>query len=124
MKRWTEKKLNAKVIVLYILSLITAFYTILTMYNSYTYISDLVNNKGLIISEELISVISYCMNMSMPYIFYTIAIWGIGYIIYRLDNLKTENEEDKIQISDIENCINLEDEDELDSFIDELKNNN
>ena len=64
------------------------------------------------------------MNMSMPYIFYTIAIWGIGYIIYRLDNLKTENEEDKIQISDIENCINLEDEDELDSFIDELKNNN
>ena len=120
MRKYSKQNKNFIVIVLYVISSITAIYTLFSIYNSYIYISGLVNNNGLVISEQLMSVISYYINASMPYVFYTIAIWGIGYIIYKLDNLKMyeTNSED----NQVEKDINIEGaEEDLDSFINELK---
>lgn len=120
MRKYSKQNKNFIVVVLYVISSITAIYTLFSIYNSYIYISGLVNNNGLVISEQLMSVISYYINASMPYVFYTIAIWGIGYIIYKLDNLKMyeTNSED----NQVEKDINIEGaEEDLDSFINELK---
>lgn len=120
MRKYSKQNKNFIVVVLYVISSITAIYTLFSIYNSYIYISGLVNNNGLVISEQLMSVVSYYINASMPYVFYTIAIWGIGYIIYKLDNLKMyeTNSED----NQVEKDINIEGaEEDLDSFINELK---
>lgn len=120
MRKYSKQNKNFIVVVLYVISSITAIYTLFSIYNSYIYISGLVNNNGLVISEQLMSVISYYINASMPYVFYTIAILGIGYIIYKLDNLKMyeTNSED----NQVEKDINIEGaEEDLDSFINELK---
>lgn len=125
MRKDSKQNKNFIVISLYVISFITAIYTLFTIYNSYTYISGLVNKNGLVISDQLISVITYYINTSMPYAFYAISIWGIGYIIYKLDNLEVykKNDESKLDKDKlIENGINLEDaEKELDDFIDTLK---
>ncbi|WP_195237022.1 MULTISPECIES: hypothetical protein [unclassified Romboutsia] len=123
MRKYSKQNKNFIVVVLYVISSITAIYTLFSIYNSYIYISGLVNNNGLVISEQLMSVVSYYINASMPYVFYTIAIWGIGYIIYKLDNLKMyeTNSED----NQVEKDINIEGgEEDLDSFINELKSDN
>ncbi|MBC6003002.1 hypothetical protein H8891_04230 [Paeniclostridium sp. NSJ-45] len=120
MRKYSKQNKNFIVVVLYVISSITAIYTLFSIYNSYIYISGLVNNKGLVISEQLMSVISYYINASMPYVFYTIAIWGIGYIIYKLDNLKMyeANSED----NQVEKYIDMEKaEQDLDSFVSTLK---
>lgn len=124
-----NSKENKSVIVkaLYVVASIIGIYTLFSIYNSYTYISGLVNKNGLVISEQLMSVISYYINASMPYAFYAIAIWGISYIIHKLDNLKVyetnseyESTEDKLTEADIK----IEEaEKDLDSFVDELKGN-
>ncbi|CEQ20875.1 Uncharacterised protein [[Clostridium] sordellii] len=122
MKKYCKQNKNFIVIVLYVISSILALCTLLTIYNSYTYISGLVNNKALVISEQLINVISYYMNASMPYVFYTVAVFGIGYIIYKLDNLKIY--ETNIEDKPIENVINVEEaEQDLDYFVNTLKSN-
>ncbi|GAA0103924.1 hypothetical protein UT300013_05460 [Paraclostridium sordellii] len=122
MKKYCKQNKNFIVIVLYVISSIMALCTLLTIYNSYTYISGLVKNKALVISEQLINVISYYMNASMPYVFYTVAVFGIGYIIYKLDNLKIY--ETNIEDKPLENVINVEEaEQDLDYFVNTLKSN-
>lgn len=115
MKKDLKKSKGPIVLGLYSLSAIIGVYTLITIYNSYTYISELVAKKGLVISDQLLSVITYYVNASIPYAFYAIAIWGIGYIIYNLDNLKSydTNSEDKVirEYFDME-----EDEEDLDSL--------
>lgn len=110
---------NIKCIILYSIGFVTALFTLLTIYNSYTYISDLVENKGLVINEQLINVIMYYMNASMPYVFYTIVIWSIGYIIYRLDklNISEVSDGDKVILSNSD----LEKEKSLDDLISTLR---
>lgn len=92
-----KKSKNKISIVLYVVSILVGIYTIFTVYNSYTYISSLVAS-GLVISEELSNVISYYVQASSPYLFYTIVIWAIGYIINKLDTIsyeiKTANSKD------------------------------
>ncbi|MDU4935856.1 MAG: hypothetical protein E6X43_11140 [Peptostreptococcaceae bacterium] len=120
MRKHRKQNKNFIVAALYVISFITALYTSVTIYNSYIYISGLVNNKGLVISKQLMDVVSYYINASSPYAFYTIAIWGIGYIIYKLDNLKIyeKNSED----NQVEKDITIEKaEQDLDSLINELK---
>lgn len=112
-----KKGKNKISIVLYVVSVIVGIYTLFTVYTSYTYISGLVAN-GLVISDELSNVISYYVQASSPYLFYTIVIWAIGYIINKLDTISyeiktsnnTEIEEDFIITEEvaIENIDNEE----------------
>lgn len=96
-----KKSKSPIVIALYVLAAIFAIYTVISMYNSYSYITTLVA-QGLVISEELLNVISYFVENSAPYIFYAVATWAIGYIIskvnYISNNIKVETEE---QVEDI-----------------------
>lgn len=128
MSKNSKENKSGIVKVLYVVASIIGIYTLVSIYNSYTYISGLVNNNGLVISEQLMSVISYYINASIPYGFYAIAIWGIGYIIHKLDNLKmyvTNSEDESIEEekSTEEHIIMEEDEKDLDSFVDKLKAN-
>ena len=112
-----KKGKNKISIVLYVVSVLVGIYTLFTVYTSYTYISGLVAN-GLVISDELSNVISYYVQASSPYLFYTIVIWAIGYIINKLDTISyeiktsnnTEIEEDFIITEEvaIENIDNEE----------------
>ena len=80
------KKSNKKpaVLVLYAIAILLGIYTIVTMYSSYTYISGLVS-QGLVISDELLNIVTYFVGNSVPYLFYAIVIWAIGYFINKLD---------------------------------------
>lgn len=113
------KKSNI-VISLYCLASFIGVYTLITVYNSYTYISELVSKKGLLISEQLLNVITYYLNASLPYLFYAIAIWGIGYIIDKINCFnKKEEQSDKVSQEDYID-INKEEED-LDSFFNSIR---
>ena len=84
MNNSNKKNRNPISIALYIVSALFGIYTILTMYNSYSYITTL-TAQGLVISEELLNVISYFIENSAPYIFYAIATWAMGYSINKLN---------------------------------------
>lgn len=100
MNNSNKKIRNPISIVLYVVSALFGIYTILTMYNSYSYITTL-TAQGLVISEELLNVISYFVENSAPYIFYAIATWAIGYSINKLNfianNIVIENNVDSIE---------------------------
>ena len=100
MNNSNKKIRNPISIVLYVVSALFGIYTILTMYNSYSYITTL-TAQGLVISEELLNVISYFIENSAPYIFYAIATWAMGYSINKLNfianNIVTENNVDSIE---------------------------
>ena len=97
MKNSNKKSKNPVAIIMYVLSILLGVYTIFTIYNSYTYISSLVA-QGLVISDELQSVISYCVGASIPYLFYAVSFWAIGYFInkinYIISEIKNHNSED------------------------------
>lgn len=120
MKKCYMRKKSPIVISLYCLASVIGVYTLITVYNSYTYIYQLVFQKGLVISEQLLNVITYYMNASLPYLFYTISIWEIGYIIDKINCLNKDKERsDKVSQNDYID-INREEED-LDSFFNEIK---
>lgn len=100
MNNSNKKIKNPISIALYIVSALFGIYTILTMYNSYSYITTL-TAQGLVISEELLNVISYFIENSAPYIFYAIATWAMGYSINKLNfianNIVIENNVDSIE---------------------------
>ena len=100
MNNSNKKIRNPISIVLYVVSALFGIYTILTMYNSYSYITTL-TAQGLVISEELLNVISYFIENSAPYIFYAIATWAIGYSINKLNfianNIVIQNNIDSIE---------------------------
>ena len=89
MKNSNKKSKNPVAIIMYVLSILLGAYTIFTMYNSYTYISSLVA-QGLVISDELQSVISYCVGASIPYLFYAVSFWAIGYFINKINYIISE----------------------------------
>lgn len=119
MKKCYMQKKSPIVILLYCLASVIGVYTLITVYNSYTYISQLVSQKGLVISEQLLNVITYYMNASLPYLFYTISIWGIGYIIDKINCFNKDKEHsDKVSQNDY---IDINREEDLDSFFNEIK---
>ena len=122
MKIKYKTKKKPIVLALYFLSIVIGIYTLFTIYSSYTYISMLVSKKGLVISEQLGSVVSYYMNASIPYLFYTISIWGIGYFINNLNILIKNNEPNNYSLKS-DNIDIGKGEDDLDSFVEELRNN-
>lgn len=120
MQKNNFKKRESIVIALYCVSVIISVYILVTIYNSYTYISELVYKNNLVVKDQLLNVISYYVNASMPYIFYALVIWGIAYIINKLNYLNNRDIDDDIKISN----KSLENEEkELDLFVNELNQN-
>ena len=113
------KDINLISKVLYVISIIILVYTLLTIYNSHVYISSLVASNRIVVSESILMVITYYINSSLPYAFYSIATFSMGYIINEL-NVKREVEKDiKTDLEDF-NKLN-EDDNELEELIEYLK---
>ena len=89
MKKFNNKIKNPLSMLMYIIAIFLGLYTIFTMYNSYAYISNLVD-QGFVITDDIKSVVTYCVGASVPYLFYTIAILSIGYIINKLNYIINE----------------------------------
>ena len=123
MNNSNKKIRNPISIVLYVVSALFGIYTILTMYNSYSYITTL-TAQGLVISEELLNVISYFVENSAPYIFYAIATWAIGYSINKLNfianNIVIENNVDSIEDIVIEESSEVMPEEEVQTIEEEI----
>lgn len=96
------KKINKKQIlpiVLYVFAILIAVYSIFTIYTTHTYISSLVETGSVVIKDQLVDVISYYVSASMPYVFYAVVVWAIGYIISKLNylgNSISHNKEEKV----------------------------
>ena len=97
------KKINKKAILpilLYVVAAIIAIYSIFTIYTSYTYIFSLATAGSIVIKDQLADVISYYVSASIPYVFYAIVVWAIGYIINKLNSLSPSiinKEENKLE---------------------------
>ena len=116
-KHFKDANLISKV--LYVISIIILVYTLLTIYNSHVYISSLVASNRIVVSKSILMVITYYINSSLPYAFYSIATFSMGYIISGL-NVKKEVKKD-IK-SDLEDFDKLnKDDNELEELIEYLK---
>ncbi|GAA0237309.1 hypothetical protein [Metaclostridioides mangenotii] len=89
MRKDNKKRKNPVVLALYTISILLGIYTIFTIYCSYTYISSL-GSQGLVIKDELQSVINYFGTASVPFLFYSIATFAIGYIIDKLNYITND----------------------------------
>lgn len=111
-----KKNRKPAVIVLNVVAIIFAIYSLVKAYMSYTYISSLVA-QGLVVSQELLNVVDYYVTNSSPYVFYALAIWGIGQVIKKLDNLSNSaqtTEEEKVEeVSLIESEVVASEEPEV-----------
>lgn len=113
------KDINLISKVLYVISIIILVYTLLTIYNSHLYILSLVASGKIVVSKSILVVITYYINSSLPYAFYSIATFSMGYIISGL-NVKKEVKKD-IK-SDLEDFDKLnKDDNELEELIEYLK---
>lgn len=113
------KDINLISKVLYVISIIILAYTLLTIYNSHVYILSLVASSRIVVSKNILTVTTYYINSSLPYAFYSIATFSMGYIINEL-NVKKEVEKDiKNDLEDF-NKLN-EDDNELEELIEYLK---
>ena len=91
------KDINLISKVLYVISIIILVYTLLTIYNSHVYISSLVASNRIVVSESILMVITYYINSSLPYAFYSIATFSMGYIISGL-NVKKEVKKENLKL--------------------------
>ena len=114
-KHFKDANLISKV--LYVISIIILAYTLLTIYNSHVYILSLVASGKIVVSKSILVVITYYINSSLPYAFYSIATFSMGYIINEL-NVKREVDI-KTDLEDF-NKLN-EDDNELEELIEYLK---
>lgn len=110
MRKGNKKGKNSIVLAMYAISILVGIYTIFTVHNSYTYISSLVD-QGLVIRDELVNVIVYYADASLPYLFYTLAIWSIGYIINKLNLISSEIKRNSYE--EIEEEIIIESKEEI-----------
>ena len=116
------KDINLISKVLYVISIIILVYTLLTIYNSHVYISSLVASNRIVVSESILMVITYYINSSLPYAFYSIATFSMGYIISGLNVKKEVKKDIKSDLEDIDKLNkDLEDFDKLNKDDNELE---
>ena len=96
--------------------------TLLTIYNSHVYISSLVASNRIVVSESILMVITYYINSSLPYAFYSIATFSMGYIISGLNVKKEVKKDIKSDLEDFDKLNkDLEDFDKLNKDDNELE---
>lgn len=84
MKSSDIKKSPKFTVVLYICATLMAISTIFIIYKSNVYISDLVK-EGFDPKKEIVEVINYYLVTVTPFVFYTIALITLGYIVKKID---------------------------------------
>ncbi|KKY01468.1 hypothetical protein VN21_08555 [Paraclostridium benzoelyticum] len=118
MKSSDIKKVPKLTVILYICAILMALSTIFIIYKSNVYISDLVK-EGFDPKKELVEVINYYLVTVTPFVFYTISLITLGYIvkkIYYITEVKEEIKEKSIYLERVpENK-----DDEIDDFFSDI----
>lgn len=83
MKSSDIKKVPKLTVILYICAILMALSTIFIIYKSNVYISDLVK-EGFDPKKELAEVINYYLVTVTPFVFYTISLITLGYIVKKI----------------------------------------
>lgn len=104
--------------ILYGCATIMAICTIFTIYKSNTYISSLVS-QGFDPTREILDVINYYLSTVMPFIFYTIALFSLGYISKQLDNM-IKNQELSTSNNQWSDKVSAYEDDEIDDLFSNL----
>lgn len=94
MKSSDMKKAPKLTVILYICATLMALSTIFIIYKSNVYISDLVK-EGFDPKKELVEVINYYVVTVIPFVFYTISLITLGYIVKKIDYITKGKEEIK-----------------------------
>ena len=119
MKKTKSKKVSKASVTLYALAVVMLGITIYCAYTCYAYVASIVE-QGFVISENLTDTINYYLSTLTPYVFYTVCLVAIGYMIQqikKISSLQTVNaEERRLEVEEID------DEDEsYDTLINALK---
>ncbi|MGL5346283.1 MAG: hypothetical protein ACRDA3_02945 [Peptostreptococcaceae bacterium] len=112
------KKVPKITIVLYICGALMTLCAMFMIYRSNTYISGLVA-QGFDASKERGEVINYYLATVTPYIFYTIALFSLGYIVQRICYL-IKGQETRIETMDCVEVKTKNEDDEIDEFFDNI----
>lgn len=84
MKNIDVKKMPKMSILLYSCSILMALCILFVIYKSNTYISGLVE-QGFDPKKEIVEVINYYLGAITPFVFYTISLTALGYIVQKID---------------------------------------
>jgi len=119
MKRTKSKKVSKVAVILYALATVMLGITIYYAYTCYAYVASIVE-QGFVISENLTDTINYYLSTLTPYVFYTICLVAIGYILQQMKkilSLQTVNaEEAEAEVEEI-----VDEDESYDTLINELK---
>ncbi|GIM31553.1 hypothetical protein [Paraclostridium bifermentans] len=114
MKSSDIKKVPKLTVILYICAILMALSTIFIIYKSNVYISDLVK-EGFDPKKELVEVINYYLVTVTPFVFYTISLITLGYIVKKIYYITEVKEEIKEKSVYLERAPENKD-DEIDEF--------
>ena len=88
---------------------------LLNLYNIHQYINSLVQAKQLVIAQQLVKVIIAYLEVTLPYAFYTMSLFGFGYFITYFNKPKNFFVEKQEPIQKISHPI--EDDEDIDAFL-------
>ena len=103
MKKTKSKKVSKAAVTLYAIATVMLGITIYYAYSCYAYVTSIAE-QGFVISENLTDTINYYLSTLTPYVFYTICLVAIGYILQQVKkilSLQSVNVEEEIN-KDIE----------------------
>lgn len=89
---------------------------LLNLYNIHQYINSLVQAKQLVIAQQLVKVIIAYLEVTLPYAFYTMSLFGFGYFITHFKKPKGFSVEKHEPIEKASPPIEEDDED-IDAFL-------
>lgn len=118
MKPVDIKKVSKITIILYSCATIMAICTMLIIYKSNTYISNLVA-QGFDPKNEILEVINYYLITVTPFIFYTVSLFSLGYIVKKIDNIM-KNQEISIVNNEYLNIESENEDDEIDDLFSDI----
>ena len=95
MKSGDVKKAPKITIILYSCAILMSLCTMFMIYKSNAYISGLVE-QGFDPSKETVEVVNYYLSTVIPFVFYTISSFSLGYIIKKV-NYIIKNQETRIE---------------------------
>ena len=103
-----KSKSNVIPIILYVLAGILAVYSVYKIYDTYNYVQALVAYGSIDPATQMTDIVNYYISAVSTYMFYAIVVWGIGYIISKLNTLTnalvSTTETGEVVSEDVENA--------------------
>ena len=119
MKKTKSKKVSKAAVTLYAIATVMLGITIYYAYTCCAYVASIVE-EGFVISENLTDTINYYLSTLTPYVFYTVCLVAIGYMLQQIKKislLQSVNvEEREVEVEEI-----VDEDESYNTLINELK---